>query len=131
MPTGAWGSCSRVAAVTVSVSPLLRGQILHEGVELLLRQRLERLRHHVVRVALLDVGARIHDRLARELGQRLPRALGLLRQLVEIRPDLPGRAGGLERVTGRAAVVLEYRGAQLRPAARRRRLRLAAQPSPE
>src|SRR6266496_6718473 len=88
---GGSGACVRwsaVAAVTSSVSPLLArlDQILDERVELVLGQ-LEG-RHDVLRKALLDIRVRVRDRLLDEVRDRLPGALGIRRQLVEIGPDL-------------------------------------------
>src|SRR5436190_15385228 len=106
-----WTSWSAVTAVTSSDSPLLArvDQVLNEAVELLLRQRLaERLRHHVRVVARLDVRVRIDDRLADEVLERPARLLGVLRQPVEVGPDVRRRAGRRERVAGAAAVVLEH-----------------------
>src|SRR5919198_5707326 len=86
------------------------GEIGDERVELVLRDRRpEAVRHDAPREARLDVGVRVDDRLPDELLQRLAGPLRLLRKLVQVGPDLPRRAGGLERVAAVAAVAREGR----------------------
>ena len=75
------------------LAPRRRGR-LTSGVELRLGQARERRRHHALRVARLDVGVRVHDRLPDERLERLARLLRLGRELIEVGADLPGRAGG-------------------------------------
>src|SRR3954451_21311934 len=87
------------------------GQILDERLELCLRQARER-RHDVLLVAGLDVGVRIDDRGADELGEGLLGLLRPLRQFVEVGADLPGRARRGERVARAARLVLEDRRAR-------------------
>src|SRR5437667_73125 len=74
---GGVGACTSwpgTVEVTCSASSLLArlDQVLHQRVELLLRQARER-RHDVLRVALLRVRARVDDRLADEGAERLAR----------------------------------------------------------
>src|SRR5205085_4960018 len=89
-PRSGGGPCtswSALTAVTSSNSPLLArvDQVLDERVQLLLRQRLaERLRHHVLRVVLLDVRVRVDDRLAHERLARLSRPLRFPWRLVQV-----------------------------------------------
>src|SRR5205807_4298388 len=113
---GAWWR-SWPVAVVVNAGSSLRARVLgrldeegHERVELRLRNRLpERLGHHALRVAGLDVRVRVDDRLVDERLERLVRLLRVHDELVEIRPDGAGRVRGRERMAARAAVRVEDR----------------------
>src|SRR5581483_11801586 len=93
-------------------------QILHELRELRLRDLLPEDLRHRVRVAGLEVGGRVDDRLLHELVEATAvRLRRLLLQLVEVGPDLAGRLRRGEGVAAAAAVLLED-GAPRRPARR-------------
>ena len=85
-------------------------QILHEVVELLRRRAVRRrCRRHRVRVAGLDVGVRLHDRLADEVASSCrgaPSAASSF-SLSRSGPTLPFAPAGLKRVAAAAAALLE------------------------
>ena len=76
----AWTPCAvRLDVRHFSLPSTTRRGNSTSAVELVLRQRLEGLRHHVRRKALLDVGVGIDDRLVDELLERLPAVLRVRR----------------------------------------------------
>ena len=94
-------------SVTGSHLPLDR-EILHERVELRLRQARERLRHDVRRVTVLDVGVRVDDRLADERPRAAcPACSAYSGSSSRSGPTVPVRARRLERVAAAAAVAVE------------------------
>src|SRR5947209_11964243 len=99
-------------------------QELDERVDLGARQLLGEVgRHHALLEAGFEVGIRADDRLARERSERLPGALRLGWELVEVRPDGSLRPGWAERMAAgaprRHEDVLARRRGDL-PAPRRR-----------
>ena len=110
---GGAGACSTCApcplvATSVTSPPSTSRRELHKRVQLGLRQRLERRRHHVGREAFLDISLWIHNRLTDELLERHARLLCVIGELIEVGTDLPRALRGLQRVTRAAALADEH-----------------------
>src|SRR5947209_6941388 len=91
---------------SIRASALWLRQEVDERLEVRGRQLAVRLGHQVLE-ALLDVRARVDDRLVHELGEWFLRLLRVLRQLVEVGTDGALRARGGVGVTRGAAIADE------------------------